>query len=457
MKKTYKDDRYSFIWKAIQVHGYKYDYSEVVYVNSRTKVKIICPVHGAFWITPNKHLMKRGCPKCGRVSAREKLSFTTDKIVKIFKLIHGNRYDYSKVRYVNMETKVCIICPEHGEFWQQPIKHILGQGCPKCAKNMPYTNETIIMAFRCVHGDRYDYSKVKYVNVKTKVCIICKEHGEFWQTPESHLKGCGCPKCCGKNKTTEDVIKEFRVVHGDRYIYDKVIYSKANEYVIVICPIHGVFLITPNKHLNGRGCPKCAIEYKASLRRKPLDCFINEAKDIHGNDFDYSYIEKYVNTDTKVKIKCNKCGRYFYQTPNHHLHGDGCPYCKQSKMEKNLMKLFEDNNIEYIHQCKFGWLKYKKELPLDFYLPKYNIAVECQGIQHFDEKHYFNEVGRYSFANAHLRDKIKFNKCLENNVKLLYICNEKDFNVENAIENAEYFFDFGTLLTYIKDKGEILS
>ena len=114
------------------------------------------------------------------------------------KKIHDNKYDYSKVHYINNKIKVCIICPKHGEFFQEPKAHLKGQGCPKCSGCAKLTMDDFIEKARKVHGDEYDYSKVKYINNHTKVCIICPEHGEFWQTPNSHLNGNGCYSC--KNK-----------------------------------------------------------------------------------------------------------------------------------------------------------------------------------------------------------------------------------------------------------------
>lgn len=117
-------DRYEFIWKAIQIHGYKYNYSKVKYVNYSTKICIICPIHGEFWQTPSNHLNKRkyGCIKCGGNK-----NFTTEEFINKAKLIYGDKYDYSKVKYINAKTKVCIICPEHGEFWQEPRHHLCGR------------------------------------------------------------------------------------------------------------------------------------------------------------------------------------------------------------------------------------------------------------------------------------------------------------------------------------------
>ena len=121
-----------FIEKARQIHNDKYDYSKVNYVNSRTKVCIICPTHGEFWQTPHNHLKGYGCAECGKEKSHLP-KITTEDFISKSKERHGNKYDYSKAYYKTWDAKVCIICPEHGEFWQIPSNHINGSGCPKCA------------------------------------------------------------------------------------------------------------------------------------------------------------------------------------------------------------------------------------------------------------------------------------------------------------------------------------
>ena len=131
---------------------------------------------------------------------------SNDEFIREVQLIHHNRYDYSKVKYINNKTKVCIICPDHGEFWQIPSDHLNGKGCPQCAGNVRYNKDTFVEKAKNIHNDRYDYSKVQYVNAHTKVCIICTEHGEFWQTPNNHLNGNGCPLC--KNRKIGDGLRD---------------------------------------------------------------------------------------------------------------------------------------------------------------------------------------------------------------------------------------------------------
>ena len=188
---------------------------------------------------------------------------TTEQFIERAKSVHGNKYDYSKVEYIDSKTKVCIICPKHGEFWQIPFGHLNGANCPECNSKKKQTQEEIIDRFKQIHKDRYDYSKVKYKNILTDVCIICHKHGEFWQTPHSHLKGSGCPKCAKEYRASnqyikeEEVLKRIKEIHGDKYDYSKFQYNGIMEKSCIICPKHGEFLQTPHSHLKGSGCPKC--------------------------------------------------------------------------------------------------------------------------------------------------------------------------------------------------------
>ena len=211
-----------FIEKAKQIHNDKYDYSKVNYVNSRTKVGIICPTHGEFWQTPHNHLKGYGCAECGKEKSHLPKITTEDFIVKS-KEIHGNKYDYSKVCYKTCDAKVCIICPEHGEFWQTPSNHINGSGCPKCAnekrKNaLLKDTKLFIDAATLIHDEKYDYSKSIYKHSSMKVCIMCPKHGEFWQIADNHLRGQGCPKC-GKiiSKPEDEIISLFSEIEYQQH------------------------------------------------------------------------------------------------------------------------------------------------------------------------------------------------------------------------------------------------
>lgn len=198
----------NFIKKANLIYNNKYDYSKVEYKNSYTKIIIYCPTHSTeFLSTPNNHLMhKISCQKC----RSEKLSKLRSQGIKTFienaNLIHNNKYDYSKVKYINNKTEVCIICLEHGEFWQRPDKHINSkQGCPKC-QGYNKTNQNFIQQAKQIHGDKYDYSKIIYQTATKKICITCSKHGNFLQQPNNHLSNQGCPKC-QRSKGEEQISK----------------------------------------------------------------------------------------------------------------------------------------------------------------------------------------------------------------------------------------------------------
>ena len=255
-----------FIEKARFVHNDKYDYSRTVYKNNREKVIIICPEHGEFSQSPEKHLSGHGCPICGGTKKN-----TKDSFIEKARKVHGNKYNYSKVEYVTNKKKVCIICPEHGEFWQDPHNHLKGRGCPICGnkihKSTKYTTDTFITAAKNIHGNKYDYTRVVYKNLNSPVEIICPEHGSFFQSPYLHLSGSLCPICSRqitgikKRITKEEFIERAESIHKNKYNYSKANYITEKHKVCIICPEHGEFWQTPDKHLHGNGCPKCTYPY----------------------------------------------------------------------------------------------------------------------------------------------------------------------------------------------------
>jgi len=242
-----------FIQKAKQVHGNKYDYSLVDYKNMNIKVKIICPEHGIFKQLPSAHIASQGCFRCNGG-----VKYTTKEFTQKAKQVHGDKYDYSLVDYKNMNIKVKIICPEHGIFKQLPSAHIAGRQCSKCSNRLRYTTEEFTQKAKQVHGDKYDYSLVDYKNNKIKVKIICPEHGIFKQKPIDHILGGNCSKCSQVYQyTTEEFIDKAKEVHDDKYNYSLTNYINNKTKVDIICPEHGVFKQKPANHLYGQGCPIC--------------------------------------------------------------------------------------------------------------------------------------------------------------------------------------------------------
>ena len=416
----------SFKEKINQIHNNKYCLDKVYYTNRGCKVIIGCPKHGD--VEVNSDLLLRGgiCPLCQNEMTTEfrkrgTKNRTQEEWIVLCEKKHKNKYNYNETNFKQPreDGKVKIICPIHGEFWQNPSQHLRGQGCPNCIKNKKLTLDEFIDRAREIHGDKYDYSKVNYINSSTKICIICSVHGEFWQTPHMHLHGQGCLRCAKdtlkmiNSMETNVFIDRAKEIHGDKYDYSKVNYINNHTKVCIICPVHGEFYIRPLNHLHlKQGCSKCA-----NVECLGVENFIDRAREIHGDKYDYSKVE-YVNNHTKVCIICPKHGE-FWQTPNRHLCGCGCPICNESKLEREVNKLLIENKINFEYQKKFDWLDKQS---LDFYLPEYNIAIECQGRQHF----MCDLNGWNNIEHLHktlLLDKRKMELCLKHNIVILYYSN----------------------------------
>ena len=250
-----KDTQESFIKKAIAKHGDTYTYENTKYIKSSIKISVGCKIHGDFEIRPADFIKGSGCQKCSG-----KFRYDTQTFIEEAKRVHNDKYTYAEVEYVNSKTKVIITCKEHGNFTQSPAQHLFGQGCVKCAGLSKSDTKTFIEKAIKIHGDKYDYTNVEYVNNHTKVKIVCKQHGEFLQTPNNHLSGYGCAECSGRTVSNKiEYISKFVDIHGDKYNYDDVNYKNNKEKIIISCPTHGKFEQIPKDHARGIGCPSCGV------------------------------------------------------------------------------------------------------------------------------------------------------------------------------------------------------
>lgn len=189
-----------FIEKARAKHGDKFGYSLVSYKSAITLVTLLCDLHGEFEITPNKHLCGRGCRKCANNT-----KLTSEQFISRARAIHGCRYDYRLVNYKGSKVNIEITCDQHGEFWQNPSAHLKGHGCPSCVGLKKASNVTFADKARLIHGDKYDYSRVNYKNKNSKVIVICHQHGDFEQEAGAHTQGQGCPNCSWDRKVVTDL------------------------------------------------------------------------------------------------------------------------------------------------------------------------------------------------------------------------------------------------------------
>ena len=241
-------------WKEIanRIHNNKYEYVEIKKCKNDICFVITCKIHGNFTKKIQNHTLKlQGCPLCSKPS-----KLTKDMFIEKANQIHNNKYDYSLVEYKNVNTKVKIICKEHGIFEQTPSNHYK-QNCPVCSNRVKHTKEQFVKNAQNIHGDKYCYENTVFVDYFTPIEILCKKHGVFIQRPNDHRNGNGCYKCCNKIKTTSDFIEKSNLRHNNLYDYSKVDYKLSREKIIIICKLHGEFTQKPNDHLNGSGCQKC--------------------------------------------------------------------------------------------------------------------------------------------------------------------------------------------------------
>jgi hypothetical protein len=267
---------------------------------------------------------------------------TTDEFIEKAKAFHEDRYDYSSVNYVGAHTKVTIKCLDHGPFEQKPTNHLSGTGCPDCwgekkqslgmLKTARDAAKCFVTKARKVHGKKYSYDSVDYVNSQSKVIIRCAEHGDFEQSPNAHLRGSGCPDCGNartaqkKRKSFEDFVEQANEIHGDRYQYHESAYKDSHEDTRINCPDHGDFNQQPANHLSGQGCPNCGVMKRGqSKNARWLAGLTKKFREVHGDQYDYSQA-KAVDSVTPINVVCRRHG-VFPVRPSNHLTGHGCPLC----------------------------------------------------------------------------------------------------------------------------------
>ncbi|MGL6228678.1 MAG: hypothetical protein ACRC3J_05660 [Culicoidibacterales bacterium] len=301
---------------------------------------------------------------------------TTKEFITEAIAIHGTKYDYSLVEYTNNKTKVKIICKEHGIFEQVPSSHLKCHGCIECAGKQKSSSKEFIKKSISVHGEKYDYSLVEYVGTMKKVKIVCNTHGIFEQVPSSHLSGFGCPDCGMKKSNSEEFIKKSFGMHGDKYDYSLVDYIDSMKKVKIVCNTHGIFEQTPNSHLSGAGCPKCVsvvskpeneiFEFVKTLTTNVIQ---SERKMLNGKELDIFC------ADDKIAIEYN--GLYWHSSHNIESH-----YKIMGKHEYKT-QVCNDNGFRLFHIFENEWIEnkdiWKSVLTNAFGLSEFKtVSHECE-------------------------------------------------------------------------------
>ena len=348
-----------------------------------------------------------------------------NSIIDRLSIIHSNKYDYS-LCVDKVKSMIDIICKHHDVFRQNIYSHLNGSGCPKCF-GLNKTTEEFILDCNKIHGNKYDYSKVIYRKAHDKIIIICPKHGEFRQKANNHLNGQECKLCSTNVLKKNEFINILNRVHNCKYEYDRFEFKNRQSIVEVNCKKHGYFKIKLGLHINGTGCKKCSDD----LLRHTLEEFILLSNKKHNNKYDYSKSE-YLSAKNKVIIICPKHGE-FRQVASDHLGGSGCQICKSSKGEIRIKKYLESINIIAISEFKFKDCKNKLPLPFDFYLPNERICIEYDGIAHYKSIDYFG--GDKHLNDTKIRDLIKTNYCISNGIRLIRIPYFNFNKIESILEN----------------------
>lgn len=395
---------------------------------------------------------------------------TKEEIIDKAHKIHGDKYDYSKVENVqNLACKIKIICPVHGEFEQTVHNHLQGKCCRKCYEDSRFdirkiTREKFIELATKTHDDinRYDFSNLPErfdLNNSQKVIKIgCKEHGVFNIRYKNFLKGGKCPVCEGLKKSNKEKMEELITLHPNLDFSETDLSNMGNDYKIkVICPEHGVKYVRYYNLLNGQGaCKECGDRITKEKERMSQETFLDKAKIVHGDKYDLSKV-KYVNMKTKIEVICPTHGSFFVLPDNFVSKRSGCPICKNNHIEDEISMMLQENNIEYIPQKPFTWSENQR---LDFYLPKYNIGIECQGIQHFYPRTFQNDTSNGDeMLKRNIKMDIKKHNNCKSQIKLIYIITphikkEEIVNKEKfgfIYENENTFTDKTEILKYILD------
>lgn len=405
--------------------------------------------HGVQIQTGHYFLNQRnGCAKCATNLSQ---AYTTEEWVRIAKFKYPE-FSYNNVEYINKDTKVIITCPKHGNVAVNPKEFIHGNAyCPECTKERlhdEFVNRVIEQAKEVHKEDDYIYHPELIISSTEKMGIECKKHGVFWQTIGNHVRqGCKCPECVKENYvspqkyTFEKVVELANAKHNNKYIYHKDTYINTMSKTLITCPVHGDFEQTMHSHLSGQGCPLCGREKVGESIKLTQEEFLNRVQEIHKNKgYDFSKTI-YNGCDKKVTVICPKHGEFQIRAFGL-LQGQGCQICKLPKLEIAVRNVLIDSNINHVGQKRFKkWLGGQS---LDFYLPDYNIAIECQGLQHFkNERRYKN------LEEIQERDAKKKRLCKENDVHLIYYVPE--IFAEYMQEDDIYFTNTEDLIEYIKN------
>lgn len=371
---------------------------------------------------------------------------TREKFVEKSQALFGQKYSYDRVVYVSSQVPVTLTCPEHGDFAKAPAKHLQGQGCPKCARkpnDVDRRAEKFVLRAREVHGATYVYDKVQYINNSTPVTIGCREHGDFEQQPQHHLKGSNCPVCArvdrlkhsdSRKLTVEEFVKRSKKVHGDRYDYSLVEDPQYKNKVKILCPVHGEFQQRSVTHFRqGSGCPECGKSLLSSgdPRTETEESYRDRLAMEWGSQITL-VPGSYKDSVSPAMFVCREHGPFEMNKPYRMFQTGDCPVCiktrghSTSKAEQELaVQLSEEFEVETNNRTVLDGGE------LDVYSSLRKAAVEYNGSYWHSEK--------FKRRKDHQNKTLA---CADQGVRLIHVW-EYDYAVKKKVYDAMMSRMFG--------------
>ena len=353
-----------------------------------------------------------------------------EKFLEKAKAKFGDKFDYSKVDYIDSKTPVCIICPKHGEFLVKPVNFIQSKwGCKKCSVEETHnlqrkTTEQFISEAKNYWGNRFSYENTKYIDSKTKIIVTCPVHGDFYTNPKDFIRGHGCPKCAhnlvserNKNKRLpkEEFINRGKMLYGDLFSYDKTEYVTRKTKVIIHSNLlNEDFITTPDSFYRATFPQKYRGEDK-KLNNFSQEYFVKLVS-LMRPEYDYSKVE-YKGYKEKICVICPEHGEFFIEPGNLIYNNEGCPKCNQSHGEAFVENVLKSINVDYKWQFPININNQKFIIDFCLILNNKTIFIEYNGIQHYVPIKHFG--GKLRFEKQKERDNLLREYCLNNNIILL--------------------------------------
>lgn len=387
----------AFIEKSKRIHGDNFNYSKFEYIGSKNKSILICKkCNFEFLTTPSNNLLGKGCKKCFEI--KRSLIHIEEKLRKKY-----NNWSFDLANYKNSNSIIKYEC-DNGHIGESNYRNMIRNNVCDYCKKLDLFNKK---KNKIIENNLEIIDYLDDDNIKCK-CKNCNYHitNSLQNLTYNNYK---CKYCSLLQKS--DLLKSGKIkllgIEGERIYLEC---NKRHKY-------------TQNRKnlLSNKGCNECRKERVTFSKENVFDMFSK----IHGNLYSYKKSD-YLSLRSKIEILCNK-GHIFHQIAANHLQGKGCPICRESIGEKNISLYLSNKEINFIRQKKFKDCKYVSHLPFDFYIPDKNILIEYDGIQHFEPVKLFGGIKEYE--KTKLKDKIKTEYCIKNNIKLIRISYKDDIDV----------------------------